>query len=89
MTAEEVSPVSLLEQARAVKSAKGTQCTISKLLSSTDPALELDKLIANAGDGNGEAIPYSVAASVISKAVGQKVDGQTISRHNRRRCNCP
>ena len=84
--AEDAKP-SLLDRARAAKSAKGSKCTMAKLLA-THPNLGLDELLANSGDGNGEAIPYSVAAAVISEAVSQKIDGQTISRHNRRRCAC-
>ena len=83
----EDKPVSLLDRARIERSAKGSKCTIGKLLAS-HPNIGLDELLANAGDGNGEAIPYSVAASVISEAVSQKIEGQTVSRHNRRRCAC-
>ena len=86
MPAEE-GTVSLLERARAVKSARRSTCTLAKLLTA-HPDLGINELLANSGDGHGEGIPYSVAASVISEAVGQKIDGQTLSRHQRGRCAC-
>lgn len=84
----EDSPRSLLDLARDRKTIKGSKCSIGKLLLSADPSLDLPALLDNSGDGRGEGIPYAVAASVLSEAIGQKVDGQTISRHNRRRCAC-
>ena len=82
----EDKPVSLLERARIAQTAKSSKCSMAKLLA-THPNIGLEELLANCGD-SGEGIPYSVAAAVVSEAVGQKIEGQTISRHNRRRCTC-
>lgn len=66
-----------------------SRCTIGKLLMSHEKATQIKELVDNSGQGHGEEIQYGVAGAILSEAVGQKIDGQTISRHVRRKCNCP
>lgn len=80
---------SLLDKARALsegKRADRIRCTIGKLLlAHPDLAPEIQELMDAARD---EHLSYAVAAETLSAAVNDKVDGQTISRHQRHRCRC-
>ena len=78
----------LLALALSRRKARGTRCTIARILSSSDKAEQIRDLIANSGEGRGQEISYATSAEVISEATGVKIEGQTISRHLRGRCGC-
>ena len=78
----------LLALALTRRKARGTRCTIARLLSSSDKADQIRDLMDNSGEGRGQEISYATSAEVISEATGTKIEGQTISRHLRGRCGC-
>ena len=80
---------SLLAQARARQEGKrAVRCTIGKILAAhPDLAAEMNELMDAASDDNDD-LTYASAALTLSAAVNDKVDGQTISRHQRGRCAC-
>lgn len=87
MAAEEAGSPSLLEQARSRATAKKrVRCSIGLMLAAhTDLAPQIQELMDNAGS---DGLSYAVAAETLSGAINQKIDGQTISRHQRKRCAC-
>ena len=89
--AEDAKP-SLLDRAveRVIteKRRKG-KCSIAYLLrTNPDRAAEITALIENSGEGHGEELPYTVVAEILNEALGSELQGQTVSRHARNRCDC-
>ena len=88
MTAEEVTPGSLLELARTRKRLRGGLCTLRKLIvSKPELGADIQELLDNTGD-RGDRIPYATAAEVIGETFQTKLEGATVSRHVNGRCAC-
>jgi hypothetical protein len=80
---------SLLDLALSKRRGPPSRCTIARVLSThPDLAPQITELLDNSGEGNGQGLSYTVSADTLSAAVKEKIDGHTISRHNRRRCAC-
>jgi len=83
--AEDKGSPSLLELAReGMVTKKAVRCTIGQLLRTSPLASQIQELM----DAAPESVSYATAAETLSTAVDSKIDGQTISRHQRKRCAC-